>query len=88
MKKIMFFATLFMLASCASVQTTKIEHDHKQAYKLTCSEFNSSLNECKANADKLCTNGYKLLSYHKDVYADSGDGFYMPSTHHLTVECS
>lgn len=88
MKKLIFFAPLIMLVSCASVRTTQIEHDNKLVYKLTCSEFNSSLNECKADADKLCANGYKLLSYEKEVYADSGDGFYMPTSHHLTVECS
>jgi hypothetical protein len=87
-KKFILFAPLLMLASCAGVQTTQIEHENKQAYKLTCSEFNSNLNECKANADKLCSNGYKLVNYYKHDYADSGDGFYMPSTHYLTVECS
>lgn len=88
MKKIIFFAPLFILASCASVQTAQIEYGSKQAYKLTCSEFNSSLKECKENADKICTNGYNLLSYYKHEYADAGDGFYMPSSHHLTIECS
>ncbi|MDO9051250.1 MAG: hypothetical protein Q8S46_00525 [Methylotenera sp.] len=88
MKKNILFATLLMLASCASVQTTQIEHDGKQAYKLTCSEFNSSLSECKANADKLCTNGYQLLDHHQEIHADSGDGFYMPTTHYLTIQCS
>ncbi|MDP2154118.1 MAG: hypothetical protein Q8J66_10740 [Methylotenera sp.] len=88
MNKTILLVPLLTLASCASVQTTQIEHDGMQAYKLTCSEFNSSLNECKANADKLCANGYKLVDHHKDVYADSGDGFYMPTTHYLTVKCS
>lgn len=87
MKKTLFLTSLLMITSCASVQSAQIEHDGKLGYQLTCSEFNSSLKECKENADKLCENGYKLLNHYKHEYPDSGDGFYMPSTHYLTVEC-
>lgn len=87
MKKIILFAPLLILASCASVQTAQSERDGKPVYQLTCSEFNSSLDECKQNAEKLCANGYQLVDYYKHVYPDPGDGFYMPPRHHLTVEC-
>jgi hypothetical protein len=87
MEKLLRFAPLLMLISCASVQSTVIETNGKQTHKVTCSEFNSSLEECKSSAGKLCTNDYRVVAHHKEVYADSGDGFYMPAKHHLMVEC-
>lgn len=87
MKKIFLLAPMLILASCASMQTAHIDDDGKHVYKLTCSEFNSSLDECQQNAEKLCSNGYKLQDYYRHVYADPGDGFYMPDRHHLTVKC-
>lgn len=82
------FAPLLLLMSCASVQSTTIEQNGKQVHHLSCSEFNSSLNECKAKASAMCADDYKHISHYKEVYADSGDGFYMHPRHHLSVECN
>lgn len=88
MKRTISFVPLLMLISCAGVKTAQIEHDGHQAYKLTCNEFNSSLETCKSHAEQLCANGYKLISHYEEVPPDPGDGFYMPSTHHLKIRCS
>lgn len=88
MNNMLRFAPLLLLISCASVQSNTIEQDGKQVHKLSCSEFNSSLEECKAKASELCANNYKLVSHHEEVYPDSGDGSYMHPRHHLSVECN
>lgn len=87
MKKILRFAPLFMLISCASVQSTTIESHGIQTHILTCSDFNNGLERCMEKADELCANNYHLVSQHKEVYPDAGDGFYMPPNHHIAVQC-
>lgn len=87
MENLLRFAPLLLLISCASVQSTVIETNGKQTHKFTCSEFNSSFEECQSNAKELCSNDFRIAAHHKEDYADSGDGFYMPSKHHFTVEC-
>ena len=87
MKKIVCFVPLLILLSCASVQSTTSDINGKRAYKLSCSEFNSSLEKCKAKAQELCASDYKLIEYTKEVYPDAGDGVYMHPKHHLVVAC-
>jgi hypothetical protein len=86
MKNTLRLIPLIMLISCASVQSNTIEKDGKTIHELSCSEFNSSLDEAKAK--ELCANNYKQLSHHTDTYPDAGDGFYMHPRHHLSVECN
>lgn len=87
MNTMLRFVPLLMLISCANVQSTTMESDGSQVHKLTCSEFNSSLQECKSKASELCRNDYKLLSHHEETFPDSGDGFYVHTQHHLAVAC-
>ena len=87
MNNMLRFAPLLLLLSCASVQSNTTEQNGRKVHELTCSEFNSSLDECTAKASELCDHNYKLLTHHKEVYSDSGDGFYMHPRHHLSVEC-
>lgn len=87
MKTIMRFVPMILLISCASVQSQPVESNGKQAFELTCSEFNSSIEECKAKASELCAHNYKVLKHEKLEYADAGDGFYMHPRHQLLVEC-
>lgn len=87
MKKTLSFVPLLMLVACAGVKTAQVQQDG-DTYKLTCNEFNLSLKDCKAHAETLCSNGYDLLHHHEDSHPDSGDGFYMPSTHYLKIKCS
>lgn len=82
------YAPLIMLISCANVKSTTLEVNGQQLHKLTCSEFNSSLEKCKAKASELCQENYKLLSHSKEVYPDAGDGMYYPVKHHITVQCT
>jgi len=82
------YAPLIMLISCANVKSTTLEVNGQQLHKLTCSEFNSSLEKCQAKASELCQENYKLLSHSKEVYPDAGDGMYYPAKHHITVQCT
>lgn len=88
MSNMLRFAPLFLLISCANVQSNTLEVDGQKLHKLSCSEFNSSLEECKAKASEICQQNYKLLSHNKEVYPDAGDGMYYPSKHHITVQCT
>jgi hypothetical protein len=88
MQKILRFTPLLMLISCANVQSTTVEHQHGQIHQITCSEFNTTLQECKAKANELCGNDFKLLSHHKEVFPDAHDGFYIHPRHYLSVECT
>jgi ribulose bisphosphate carboxylase small subunit len=88
MKKTVLFVPLFILTACAGVKTAHVEPDGDQAYKLSCNEFNLSLEECKAQVSQYCPNGYHLVEHREDKHPDPGDGFYWPSTHHLRVKCS
>ena len=87
MNKTLRFAPLLLLISCASVQSNTTEQNGRIVHELTCSEFNSSLDECKNKAKELCADNYRLISHHKEVHADAGDGFHMHPQHHLSVEC-
>lgn len=81
------FAPLIMLISCASVQSNTLEYNGQQLHELTCSEFNSSLDKCKAKASELCADNYKLVSHVKEEYPDVGDGVYYHPKHHIAVLC-
>ncbi len=87
MNNMLRFAPLLLLISCASVQSTTTEKNGRLVHQLSCSEFNTSLDECKAKASELCDHNYQQLSHHKEVFPDSGDGFYMHPRHHISVEC-
>ena len=87
MNKLLHFIALLMLISSASVQSTTIESNGRQTKNFTCSEFNSSYEKCKSKANELFKNESRILDYHKEVYAENVDGFYMPSKHHFLVEC-
>jgi hypothetical protein len=88
MNKSLRFIPLVLLISCASVQSTPFESGgDNPTHKLTCSEFNSSLEACKSKAKELCATDYKVIDHHKEVYPDAGDGFYMHPRHHLVVQC-
>lgn len=83
------FIPLALFIFCASVQSTPFDAGNgKQGFKLTCSEFNSSLEECKTKAKDLCASDFKLVEHHVLDHPDAGDGFYMPTEHHLVVECN
>ena len=89
MKKLMSFVPFLMLVSVSvtGAQAAQMESDGKKMQTLSCNEFNTSLEECKARASKVCTNGHELVNHHAEVPADSGDGIYMHTTNHLVVRC-
>lgn len=88
MTKTVRFIPFLLLVACASVQSQPTEINGKRGFKLTCSEFNSSLEECKVKASELCDNNFTVVDHTKETYPDAGDGFYMPAKHHLAVECN
>lgn len=88
--KIMLLLVPVMVSACAGIHATPHETSSgKPGYKLTCSEFNATLDDCKARASELCSHGFvvdKHLSY-RETHPDSGDGFYMHPKQHLVVAC-
>jgi hypothetical protein len=87
MKSSLHFLPLVMLISCASVQSTTLEQDGKQVHRVSCSEFNTSQQECQAKAKAFCAHEPQRMTYYKEEFADAGDGIYIPTRHHYTVEC-
>lgn len=87
MKMILRFLPLALLLTCASVQSASLDNEGKKVHQLTCSEFNSSKQECQVKAVELCANEFNKYTHYQEVYADPGDGMYMPTRHHFTVEC-
>lgn len=89
MKKIIFLLPL-MMSACASV--TPHQYTTQQGgvgYTLTCSEFNTTWEQCQSKAGALCTQGYEVdkhLSF-TEHFPDSGDGMYRPANNHLAVVC-
>lgn len=87
MTKTIRFIPFLLMVACASVQSQPTEINGKRAFKLTCSEFNSSLEECQRKASELCNDNFTVVDHSKETYPDAGDGFYMHPKHHLSVEC-
>lgn len=87
MNKLLRITPILMLISCANVQSTTVEQNGIKIHTLTCSEFNSSLEECRSKASELCGHNYETLTHNKEEFADSGDGFYMHPRHHISVKC-
>jgi hypothetical protein len=89
MKKTLILIPL-LLSACASNQPTPhATSDGKPGYKLTCSEFNTTLEQCKAKASENCSHGFDVdphLSF-RETYPDAGDGIYVPARNHLVVGC-
>lgn len=89
MKKL-FFVIPLMLSACASVTPQQFTTQNgKVGYTLTCSEFNTSWEQCQTKAGALCSQGYevdKQQSY-TEHFPDSGDGIYRPANNHQTVIC-
>lgn len=87
MKKTLRLAPLLLIISCANAQSNTLDNGI-QTHTLTCSEFNdATLERCKNQAKELCNNDYHLVSQHKEVSPDAGDGFYIPPKHHLSIQC-
>lgn len=89
MKKI-FFLVPWMLSACASVTPQQYTtQGGRVGYTLTCSEFNTTWEQCQSKAGALCSQGYdvdKQLSF-TERFPDSGDGLYRPANNHLAVIC-
>lgn len=82
------FIPLFFLISCASVESTQIDASNRKLNKITCSEFDTTLEKCKSEAKALCGSDYKLVDQHTEVSPDPGDGFYVHPVHYLLIECN
>ncbi len=78
------------VSACAGIQSTKVVTSQGDvSYHLSCSEFNTTLETCKAKATELCGGAFEInqrLSY-RETYPDSGDGFVIPARQHLVVDC-
>ena len=89
MKKIIFLIPL-IVSACASVTPQQYATQQgKKGYTLTCSEFNTTWEQCQEKAGAMCSHGYvvdKQLSF-AEKFPDSGDGIYRPTNNHLAVLC-
>ncbi|HSI44635.1 MAG TPA: hypothetical protein VK950_00540 [Methylophilus sp.] len=89
MKKILILIPL-LLTACASLQPTpQTTSNGKDGFKLTCSEFNTTVEQCKVKASELCSHGYDIDKHmtYRETFPDSGDGIYMPARNHVVVAC-
>lgn len=90
MKSLMFIPIL-LLSACATGNHPKpyASAGGGEGYKLSCSEFNTSLDQCKAQASKMCLTGAIVDEYltYRETFPDAGDGFYMPAKNHVVVAC-
>lgn len=90
MKWTMLMFLAVTMQACAGIEATKFTGGQGEvSYHLSCSEFNTTLEACKAKAHDLCGGVFEVnhqLS-HRESYPDSGDGFVMPAKQHLVVDC-
>lgn len=90
MKWILLMLFPVAMQACAGIETSKLTSTNGEAsYHLSCSEFNTTMETCKAKAHELCGGPFEInqrLS-HRETYPDSGDGFVMPAKQHLVVDC-
>jgi hypothetical protein len=88
MNRIILLIPLF-LSACGGMQATQYTtSDGKPGYKLTCSEFNTTLEACKAKAGEVCATGYVINQSYRETYPDSGDGIYRFANNHLVFTCN
>lgn len=88
MNYVIHFISFLFLISCTSVQFTPIDAGNGKQKKLICSEFDTTLEECKSEAKVLCGSDFKLIDHYAEVPPDPGDGFYVHPTHYLLIECN
>lgn len=90
MKQLTVLMMCGVLVACAGIKTEPTaDANGKNGYRLSCSEFNTTLAQCKAKASELCGGDFKMdphLSY-RETYPDSGDGIHMPARQYLVVSC-
>lgn len=78
---------LAALAGCSSMQTHQANNDG--THTLSCHSINGTDENCIKKAEIACNDGFSIVEHqsHKIEYASSGDGYYMPPKHILTVLC-
>ncbi|WP_020168637.1 MULTISPECIES: hypothetical protein [Methylotenera] len=86
MKNGLILISLAVLTGCSSMQTqANIDGSHT----ISCHSINGTDENCIKKAEITCSEGFSIIANqsHKIEYASSGDGFYMPPKHVLTVLC-
>ncbi|QDC43899.1 hypothetical protein [Methylophilus medardicus] len=79
-----------IVSACASVTPQPYTTQQgKLGYTLSCSEFNTSQQQCQAKAGAMCAAGYVVDTQRSshETFPDSGDGIYRPANNHLAVIC-
>jgi hypothetical protein len=90
MKNSLAFMSLFALSACTSVESRpEAGHNGASSYGISCHNISGTREPCLTKAEKLCKDGFSVVEKqsYKVEYKDSGDGFYMPPKHFVTVLC-
>lgn len=90
MKNSLAFMSLFALSACTSVESRpEAGHNGAGSYGISCHNISGTREPCLTKAEKLCKDGFSVVEKqsYKVEYKDSGDGFYMPPKHFVTVLC-
>lgn len=87
MKSRLILIPLTVLVGCSSMHPREVNSDG--SHTLSCHSINGTDEICMAHAEKICSEGFSVIENksHKIEYASSGDGFYMPPKHVITVLC-
>lgn len=78
---------LLMLTACGGHRSAMHDPKDPLLHKVTCSEFNTDKDTCRAKAEARCPNGIARITHYQEDYEDQGDGFIMHTKHHYTVQC-
>lgn len=90
MKNSLSLMSLLALSACTSVESRpEAGHNGTGSYGISCHNIAGTREPCLAEAEKLCKDGFSVIEKqsYKVENTDSGDGFYMPPKHFVTVLC-
>lgn len=86
MRLTLFSLFVLTLVAC-SHSSSKQDTTGVLLHKVSCSEFNTNQEQCKAKAKEKCPNGIARITHYQEDYEDQGDGFIVHTQHNYTVQC-
>ncbi len=86
MKSIVLLILVFVLSACSQYG---VKQDAKDPfiYSISCSEFNTKKEACRARVEAMCVHGVARIIHYQEEYQDYTDGFVDYPKHHYTVRC-
>ncbi|MEP4148722.1 MAG: hypothetical protein ABJL54_16005 [Halioglobus sp.] len=83
-------ASLLTMGGCASIKPEPITGPNgEQGFTMRCSGYGRTLEDCYAEAGKVCPNGYSVVGQNSSMVAipTSNGGTMAAPQHNLTIEC-